>query len=337
MMRVLMFGWEFPPYLAGGLGIACHDMAQALAQRGVKVKFIQPQRKGIGEIPLSGGLELRSASGTNVEQVRRSEQFRRFTGEVWEKNIEIYSIDSTLTPYATAQSYDEYMEELKRQGYGNVTKDTFTDKSSDTVNLNGGYGKNLMEEVYRYSLAAAAIAAEGDFDVIHVHDWMTYPAGIIAKMISGKPLVAHAHSMEHDRSGHKVNHTLAHIEWQGLSAADLVVAVSHFTKNIVMNSYLIPEHKIKVVHNAVTRSEAHKQYHIPDILRQEKRVLFMGRITYQKGPDYFVEAARLVLNKIPSARFVMAGTGDMMLGLVRRVGELRMGSKFNFTGFMGRR
>ena len=191
-----------------------------------------------------------------------------------------------------------------------------------------------MSEVYRYACAAAAIARRLEFDVIHVHDWMTYPAGMLVKRLTGKPLVAHIHALEHDRSGDNLNRAVAGIEKAGMEAADRVVAVSHYTKQEVMEQYGIPEEKISVVHNAVSRNDIHKSVVIPERCRHEKRVLFMGRVTYQKGPDYFVEAAKLVLDRLPHTRFIMAGSGDMLPNMVRRVAHLRIGDRFHFTGFL---
>ncbi|MFR4120431.1 MAG: glycosyltransferase family 4 protein, partial [Bilophila wadsworthia] len=202
------------------------------------------------------------------------------------------------------------------------------------LRLHGGYGPDLMSEVYRYACAAVAIARKARFDVIHVHDWMTYPAGILVRKLTGKPLVAHIHALEHDRSGDNMNRDVAGIERAGLEAADRVVAVSHYTKRLVMRQYGIPGDKIEVVHNAVSRSEADRVYAVPERCAHEKRVLFMGRVTFQKGPDYFVEAAKLVLDRIPDVRFVMAGSGDMLPNMVRRVAQLRIGSHFHFTGFL---
>ena len=151
-----------------------------------------------------------------------------------------------------------------------------------------------------------------DFDVIHVHDWMTYPAGILVKQLTGKPLVAHSHALEHDRSGDNINAAIANLERMGMEAADLVVAVSAYTRQEIMEFYGIPGDKIEVIHNAVERSDIDHAYPIPALCKKEKRVLFMGRVTYQKGPDYFVEAARLVLDRLPNTRFIMAGSGDML-------------------------
>ena len=195
-----------------------------------------------------------------------------------------------------------------------------------------------MDEVYRFTTAASAVVLEEHMkkkaDVIHAHDWMTYPAGMLAKQLTGKPLVVHIHALESDRSGHNVNQAIADLERAGMEAADKVIAVSHYTKELVMRDYGIPDSKIVVVHNAVSRSDISRTCPLPPLCAHEKRVLFMGRITYQKGPDYFVEAARLVLDRLPHTRFIMAGSGDMLPNMVRRVGQLRMGSRFHFTGFL---
>ena len=213
------------------------------------------------------------------------------------------------------------------------TTSSFPLQGEEVLQLHGGYGKDLMSEVYKYSLAGQAIARANDFDVIHAHDWMAYPAGILAKEATGKPLVCHVHATEADRSGSHMNDEIAHIEWEGMQRADKVVAVSHFTKNLIMRVYQVPEEKIVVVHNAVSRKDAGHIYHA-EKPKGEKQVLFMGRVTFQKGPDYFVEAARLVLQVMPNVRFVMAGAGDMLLSMVTRVAKYRIGRRFTFTGFL---
>lgn len=334
-MRVLMFGWEFPPHMSGGLGTACQGMTQALAQKGTEIIFVLPRVRGKAQT-CGPCLRLRSASGTRLPgDVTCGSRIFGTARELWEDNFSIRSVESFLFPYATPESYEDLLHEA---GVRHKTEDrveAWTSRAEGPeMILQGGYGKDLMSEVYRYSQAAAAIALQEDFNVVHVHDWMTYPAGILAKRLTGKPLVAHIHATEADRSGRDMNSEVAHIEWTGLMEADRVVAVSHYTKALIMRVYNIPEEKIEVVHNAVSRSEARSVYRVSSRCRNEKRVLFMGRVTFQKGPDYFVEAARLVLEKIPETRFIMAGSGDMLPRMVRRVARLRMGSRFHFTGFL---
>ena len=334
-MRVLMFGWEFPPHISGGLGSACHGITWGLARKGVRVVFVLPRRLD-GDGDTNRHLRLVSASGTTVESPVARE-LARVNREIWERQISLRELDSLLYPYATEETYAEHRRMLHTLYESRAFRQEQTSQSS-VLNLRGDYGPDLLKEVYRYSLAAAVLAmrekAEQDFDVIHVHDWMTYPAGMLARAVTGRPLIAHLHATEYDRSGENINPQVAAIEKAGLLAADLVIAVSHFTRDIAIQRYGVPPEKIMVVHNAVSRRDAGHRYQIPVLCRPERRVLFLGRVTFQKGPDYFVEAARLVLEKIPEVRFIMAGSGDMLPRMVRRVSQLRMGSRFHFTGFM---
>jgi len=203
----------------------------------------------------------------------------------------------------------------------------------EKYNFSGKYGKNLMEEVARYALVGASIAQKYDFDIIHAHDWLTYAAGIAAKEISGKPLVVHMHATEYDRSGEgRVNTNVFELEQNGMNQADLVIPVSNLTRNTVINKYGIDPSKVITVHNAIEPVEQ------PDMKVEkavkEKVVTFLGRLTFQKGPEYFVEAAKKILEKDNNVRFVMAGNGDMMNQLIRRVAELKIADRFHFTGFL---
>ena len=365
-MKVLMFGWEFPPHLSGGLGTACYGLTRALANRGTEIIFVLP-RLGPDEMALPGRLRLRSASGVvlrtdGMEAFPSYERWHHggpllpsgFTGNaletVWKEHLHLVHVDSGLFPYATEETYQRRMErfgqalssgglvrpheEVVPEGVAGRLSERMTGHT-ETIRLHGGYGKDLMTEVFRYSQAALGMLNE-DFDVIHVHDWMTYPAGMVVKQVTGKPLVAHIHALECDRSGVNMNTEVAAIEKAGLEAADVVVAVSHYTKSRVVSLYGINPDKIEVVHNAVTRSESRRAMAAGALHSHsfEKRVLFMGRVTYQKGPEYFVEAARLVLTRLPDTRFIMAGSGDMLARMVYRVAQLRLGNRFHFTGFL---
>lgn len=336
-MRVLMFGWEFPPYKSGGLGTACHGMASALVRKGTEVIFVVPAVNEIND-PNSpaakANIPLRSASGICISSQWRSEYLTSEMSSFWHEKLHIRHIESLLFPYATEESYNEYLNSLHAGKTFKFKNNELSGRDDSVIRLHAGYGEDILSEVYRYALAASVIAQQEQFDVIHVHDWMTYPAGLLARKVTGKPLVAHIHAMEYDRSGANQNPTIAAIEREGLNNADMVVAVSHYTKRLVMEQYGVAEHKIMVVHNAVNHDTAQIVYKAPSYLANEKRVLFMGRITFQKGPDYFVEAARLVLQKMPNVRFIMAGTGDMLPNMVRRVAQLRMGNRFHFTGFL---
>ncbi len=334
-MRVLMFGWEFPPHISGGLGAACEGIVRALTARGTEVLFVLPKLKD-SAADSDERLTMCSASGTRIAvggRVVRDET--ESTREYWRKNLRIEAVDSLLWAYATPEYYEKVRTDWEKETRTEKTVTEHAEQTEAVVTLHGGYGKDLMSEVYKYSLAARTIASENSFDVIHAHDWMAYPAGIMARRVSGKPLVCHVHATEADRSGESVNEAIYAIEREGMLAADRVVAVSHFTKNLIMRRYGVPEEKIEVVHNAVSRKDASRVYHhLPPNPEREKQVLFLGRVTFQKGPDYFVEAARLVLQVMPNVRFVMAGSGDMLLSMVARVAKYRMGRRFTFTGFL---
>lgn len=334
-MRVLMFGWEFPPHISGGLGTACYGMTRGLSRRGAEVLFVLPRLKGDSK-GMDRHLRLLSASGARIAG-SSARELSRACREVWQREIAVREVDSLLLAYDTEESYAERRRMLTGACESAAVWTEHVPRS-DVLELHGDYGPDLMSEVYRYGKAAAALAlresAGAGFDVIHVHDWMTYPAGMLARELTGKPLVAHLHATEYDRSGENINPAVAAVEKAGLLAADLVIAVSHLTRATAIRRYGVPPEKIVVVHNAVSRRDVGSRYSVPDLCRREKRVLFLGRVTFQKGPDYFVEAARLVLDAMPDVRFIMAGSGDMLPRMVRRVSQLRMGSRFHFTGFM---
>jgi glycosyltransferase involved in cell wall biosynthesis len=217
---------------------------------------------------------------------------------------------------------------LAREEEWNNFKISFGNK----YKFSGKYGANLMEEVMRYALVASAIARQHTFDVIHAHDWLTNMAGIAAKRVSGKPLVIHVHATEYDRTGEDVNQQVYDLERRGMEAADRIIAVSDLTRNTIINKYHIPPEKVVTVHNAVDFSAVEDR--TVNRAVPEKIVTFLGRITYQKGPEYFIEAAYKVLQKTKNVRFVMAGSGDMFHRSVRRVAKLGISSHFHFTGFL---
>ena len=330
-MRVLMFGWEFPPHISGGLGTACYGLTRALARRGHHLIFVIPRTRS--DEP-AGHLRLISASGTAVP-ASISRAAARAARALWERRFSLRMLDALLVPY-TAPRLVSTPAHTASAPHLAASSDTPADEPHSVVTLldcRGDYGADLMAEVYRYSQAAAALAQRETFDVIHAHDWMAFPAGLLARAASGRPLVLHVHSLEYDRSGDHPNPDIVAIERAGLEAADAILAVSHYTRQMIVSHYGISPDKIHVVHNAVSREEAPRLYRVQR-RSGEKIVLFMGRITFQKGPDYFVEAAGLVLPRLPNVRFVMAGSGDMLPRMIQRVAELRIGSRFHFTGFL---
>jgi len=312
-----MFGWEFPPHIAGGLGTACLGLTKGLAKQGVEVLFVMPKA--------SGDEDQSAAKIINASDVEAL--FDVVDVEEYWKNINFMEIGSNLIPYMDPEHFEKEVNERVKTGQreeriGFKNKYTFS----------GKYGANLMEEVARYAIVAATIARQQKFDVIHAHDWLTYAAGIAAKKVSGKPLVIHVHATEFDRSGENVNQLVYDLERQGMLAADRVITVSNLTRNIVINRYGIDPAKVVTVHNAVD-FQSYKDMDVEKGVK-EKVVTFLGRITYQKGPEYFIEAANKVLKAYPNVRFVMAGSGDLMNRSIRRVAKLRIATHFHFTGFL---
>lgn len=317
-----MFGWEFPPHIAGGLGTACYGMTRGLARNGVEVVFVMPRAYGDEDQRF-----VRVVNASDVETIGTRDH--EFSEELLEK-VSFIHIDSNMLPYISPEEYAAYHDEFVRSGRTHE----WTDVWKQRYTFSGKYGANLMEEVARYAMVAAQVAKdlEGQFDVIHAHDWLTYFAGIAAKRVSGKPLVVHMHATEFDRSGENINRRVYAIEKAGMQAADRVIAVSELTRRIVIGKYGIPAEKVVTVHNAVRFGESEEA--VPERAVKDKVVTFLGRITYQKGPDYFVEAAAKELQRVPDVRFVMAGSGDLMNHVVRRVAQLGIADRFHFTGFL---
>ena len=317
-----MFGWESPPHIAGGLGTACYGMTRGLARNGVEVVFVMPRAYGDEDQRF-----VRVVNASDVETIGTRDH--EFSEELLEK-VSFIHIDSNMLPYISPEEYAAYHDEFVRSGRTHE----WTDVWKQRYTFSGKYGANLMEEVARYAMVAAQVAKdlEGQFDVIHAHDWLTYFAGIAAKRVSGKPLVVHMHATEFDRSGENINRRVYAIEKAGMQAADRVIAVSELTRRIVIGKYGIPAEKVVTVHNAVRFGESEDA--VPERAVKDKVVTFLGRITYQKGPDYFVEAAAKVLQRVPDVRFVMAGSGDLMNHVVRRVAQLGIADRFHFTGFL---
>ncbi|MFV0289275.1 MAG: glycosyltransferase family 4 protein [Mangrovibacterium sp.] len=304
-MRVLMFGWEFPPHISGGLGTACYGLTKGLAEcDDVEVLFVVPKAHGDED---QSSMQLIGANNTPAGRNRN-----------WFENIE-------TVPYVNPGEYDALFE----SEYGHFPH---IHGNNGRLWFSGKYGAELHEEIYKYSLVAKIIARDNNFDLIHAHDWLAYPAGIAAKEMTGKPLVIHVHATDFDRSGGSVNPRVFAIEKWGMECADQIITVSNLTRNIVINKYGIDPNKVTTVYNAVEPVEQKESTVKKGV--DEKIVTFLGRLTMQKGPEYFVEAAKMVLNKMDNVRFVMAGNGDMMDAMIQRAAELKISDKFNFTGFL---
>lgn len=368
-MKVLMFGWEFPPHISGGLGTACFGLTQSLIKERVKVLFVVPktsedQARTHKFLVNASQVFLESKNGkkdratswrktTHLFQPAAGKKLAKVPPVVSQQSFEYVEISADMKPYnhpwnrpkekrtvplmewnhvlagegpTDIQAIDEWWNDASSHGK--------TDTSDDSFVFTGSYGCNLMKEVQRYAQVAGVVATEHSFDVIHAHDWMTFPAGVAAKRKSKKPLVVHVHSTEFDRSGENVNEAVFEIEKYGMTEADMIITVSNWTKQIVISRYNIPEEKVRVVHNGIMPKESQAEFFFPDIASHF--VTFLGRVTHQKGPGFFVEAAQIVLQEFPEAHFIVAGAGDLLPQIIERVAQLNMSANFHFTGFLAR-
>lgn len=316
-MKVLMFGWEFPPHISGGLGTACYGLTKGLAKNDVEVLFVMPKASNDEDQTYTRIIDA-SAVAVDFTQPHITSLY---------KNVSFIEVNSKLVPYVGINQYYQLVDQM-RSG----SLETQTSEGKRTFEFTGKYTQNLMQEVEDYALVAAQIASEYDFDIIHAHDWLTYKAGVAARKISGKPLVVHVHATEYDRSGEdNINDIVYGMERYGMSEADAVCAVSNWTRNIVINKYHIDPKKVFLLHNAVEpvlKEVVRKKY------VEEKIVTFLGRVTFQKGPEYFIESAKIILDRDPNVRFVLAGDGDLMHNAIERVAELGISDRFHFTGFL---
>lgn len=387
-MRILMLGWEFPPFISGGLGTACHGLTKALDKQGHEVIFVLPKAV---DRSMSSHVELLSpemAPNIDSEMDGQAEDSRRLkrsvvtfdAGEGPEgtefrlkgfTNVEFFGIPTDsgfASPYPGGEfgmpgvpttdgrrviSLTE-LERIRKSGerltgtYEIVEDEDMAEilaslgSSSHTMPSSGptakeagaDYAGDVMASAREYARLVLKLCRDKQFDVIHAHDWMTYPAGMALGRITGKPLVAHIHSTEFDRSGEHVNQPVYEIERRGMHAAARVIAVSALTKNIVVRRYGVDPGKIRVVYNGVQQEENFAPSPQSEISPKDKIVLFLGRITMQKGPEYFVKAAKRVLEKVENVKFIVAGNGDLARKMIEQAAELGIGHKVLFTGFL---
>jgi len=318
-MKILMFGWEFPPHISGGLGTACYGLTKGLTSLGnMEILFVVPKAHGdedqqtakiIGANDISLGDTI-----TDYQKLLRK--------------ISFIEVNSKLIPYTSPEEYKK-LQELDQSG----KKELIYTRLGGKFEFTGGYGASLFQEISNYAIVASQIGKTYDFDVIHAHDWLTYPAGMAAKYISGKPLIIHVHATDFDRSGGSVNPGVFDIEKKGMEAADTIVAVSNLTRNTIINNYGIDPGKVVTVYNAVEPvGDIGSFGNLKGV--NDKVVTFLGRVTLQKGPEYFIEAAHRVLQKMQNVRFVMAGSGELLVNSIHRIAKLRIGNRFHFTGFL---
>ena len=307
-MKALMFGWEFPPHILGGLGTASYGLTKGMHANGdMDITFVIPKPWGDEE---KGFAQIIGACNTPV---------------AW-RDVSWDYVASRIGKYMDPQVYFDLRDHI----YADFNYMRLNDLGC--IEFSGRYPDNLIEEINNYSIVAGVIARTVPCDIIHSHDWLTYPAGIHAKNVTGKPLVIHVHATDFDRSRGNVNPTVFAIEKDGMENADHIITVSDLTRKTVIEKYGMPPEKVTTVHNAVIPLDK-ELLELPRRTHGEKVVTFLGRITMQKGPEYFVEAAAKVLKKNKNVRFVMAGSGDMMDDMIKLAAKRGIADKFHFPGF----
>ena len=341
-MRILMLGWEFPPFISGGLGTACYGLTKAMSDLGLEILFVLP--RGTHEQHLERVHVLSAPEPTGPGGVR-TETYWTVEGL---EHVRLIPVGAAITPYQTEEQYlEQYLEERSHEGKvtsSSITKQTppppppppspSLPTSLGLMTGPGLYSGDLISEVNRYARLVAEVARRSDFDVIHAHDWMTYPAGLSVAALTGKPLVVHVHSTEFDRSGTHINQRVYDIERAGMHGAARVICVSRMTRDIVTSRFGIPESKCRIIYNAITINGEPIQQTATRIEQDDKIVLFLGRITMQKGPEYFLAAAKKVLEVMDNVKFVVAGSGDMIRRMIELSAALGIGHRVTFTGFL---
>lgn len=288
-----MLGWEYPPHISGGLATACHGLVQGLLKEGHEITFLMP----------------------------------RANEEVNKDRFRLISANNVTLP----TNVDLNRFTLLKKIIPGVNAKRSQHISGETYSFSRAYGPNLMEEAFWFAIVVSKLVKELDFDIIHAHDWLTFPAGLLAKQISGKPLVIHVHATEFDRSA-KINSRIYEIERQGMLGANKVMAVSNLTRKTIIDKYRIDAKKVITTYNGVEQKSSET---VPSTSNfKDKIVTFLGRITYQKGPEYFIEAAEKILKRDKNVHFVMAGSGDLLPEMIRKVAAKRLSSHFHFTGFL---
>lgn len=310
--KILMLGWEYPPHLTGGLGTACHGLVNALKAY-VPITLVLPT---FSEQFVEERLKIVGLSAHEAGYLERHKPVHT--------DVKTVVVDAELDfdPYPVGIAFEVQVAE---QRVGAPAKPLFNTKEP--------YGPRILEKVYRFRDMAVEAAQQEEFDIIHAHDWITVPAAIRLKELTGKPLVLHVHSLETDRIGEQHDfsqNAVYELERKGMEAADLVIPVSEYTKRCAVKNYGIDPAKLMPVYNAINPAETFRIEKPGD----EKLVVFLGRITYQKGPEFMIESATKLLTKYKKVKFAVAGTGDKLDLLKAMVAQRGLKDRFVFTGFL---
>ncbi|MBI1338310.1 MAG: glycosyltransferase [Phycisphaera sp.] len=350
-MRVFMLGWEFPPFISGGLGTACFGLTKALAKQATQITFVLPKavegstvshlrllpqgpsaRHGDSPIDNDNPKMLESEFATTQPGIP-GVSFRtvksRIVSPYQSVGGQVHEASQTHTP-----STSRKVSFLRSAAF--VPAATVHASAAFPPGHNPMYCGDMIGEARRYAEQCVQLASRETFDVIHAHDWMTFPAGLAVAGLTGKPLVVHVHSTEFDRAGESIHQQVYDIERRGVHGAMRVVCVSHLTASIIQHRYGVDPSKIDVVYNGIdTNGHTPPTLFSRSVIRKgDKIVLFLGRITMQKGPEYFISAAEKVLAKFDKVKFVMAGSGDRITQIIELAAERNIGQKIVFTGFL---
>jgi glycogen synthase len=324
MIRVLMLGWEFPPFFSGGLGVATHGIVKALSPI-TDIRLIIPTATINDELQNVSiiGLNRVTAEEINLERLQFNFSFQ---------NTEVHTLPVSISPYHhineslldEKESHDDFELLMAGKKSIEVINDLFAGREV--------YGHNIYHKVYLFTKLAEEISSDGEFDVIHAHDWVTYTAGVRIKEKTGRPLVLHVHALETDRAGSATRNGIYYLEKRAMESADRIIAVSQYTKDEIIDHYEIAPNKISVVHNGIEPAQKIRQQH----QLKDKVVLFLGRLTHQKGPQFLLETAEKVSRVYPRVKFVVAGTGDQFGHMLETAAYKKLGRKFIFTGFLSK-
>lgn len=350
-MKILMLGWEYPPHIAGGLGTACAGLTSALAQQGVAIHFVVPYMFGDEDAQhmILSGMAAPSSGPAEAEEQPSREASRIVTGETtripaflapyWNPSAFAQAVTRASSLAGADRGFESVNDEIVKavrdgEVYG-VQLESSVSPLGTRNSTDGGepYAPSIFSEVERFTSEIVHRFAGGEFDIIHAHDWMTFPAAVALAQITKRPLVVHVHSLEHDRSGFFYDSNIDSIERFGLQSADRIIAVSHYTKRSIEHHHYIPHSKISVVHNGIYPRQVVNDYRHRKTWPQHV-VLFLGRVTFQKGPEYFVEVASKVIPHVRDVVFVLAGSGDMLPQVKDLVRQKALDAHFLFPGFV---
>lgn len=334
-MKILFLTWEFPPMISGGLAMACYGMVKSLLKRNIEIILVLPTKidayfilKNEDDVDNLKPIFINPTDLNNYEQIfhnAKDSNVKLFEFLGISEGIDAYSSSTKLK---SIYLFSDFIDIIERNLSNSNQAIVFEELKTNLLS-----SEDLFRKVREYTNKISKLVDIIDFDLVHAHDWLCYPSGILASKIKNKPLVSHIHATEFDRSGGVGDERIHKIEYIGLSLADRVISVSNYTANLIVNRYRIDTAKIRVIHNA---------FHLKNMHKEKKRIfkdpviLFLGRITLQKGPEYFLEVAKRIIKIFPMVRFIMVGTGDLATKLIKKSAKEKLLTRFLFTGFLNR-